>query len=298
MAIDLPNEMRKNIDTFEKILFDLNNLFVVLGIHNDHVKISESVIYMIANAYLSEYYIRDYPTLYAKLERKVYIPFDLDGMIVFAGHGVCRHVSSLLNHIFSRMGYISSLVFVYSPELEYSIDLEEDLTIDEIQKIVHESIKGLDLFSKCDISYERVFRDAKVSVHYKPCETLLNHVINIVKSYSDDSISIVDPSFRRIGFERTDDRLNMALTGTPGCTIPYYVLDCPDFMTYYGTKYDLGIELYNEFNNCSLESVLNKHNSSLESIKEFIPEFENFKKMHESEYREMQNNFHVLARKL
>ena len=319
MSLELTDEVKRNIEIYESVIFDISNLFVSLGINRQPVKVFETLYYMITNNYLSKSIKKDCPPSFNKLENLNYVPLDIIGSFILAGYGVCRHKADLINRVCSSLGYKSSQLFVYSPNVNCSVDLIKGVPNSRIQKYLDDALKDLDYFSDSDISYEKKYQDAVVNVSFRSPKWLLNHTINIVSELDNNTIHIFDSLHHMIGISKKSVRLYMAYLDIPGIKRVYFtanpnikshifdfkkesICSIPECLsrndTYYDTNYVLGFNLYGKFKSKNLNSYLSEYLSYIEKIKEFIPEFENFKYDHEEQYRQVLSNYRKLFRKI
>ncbi len=297
----LPDDMKEVIEIYENIVFDLACLFSSdLGISRDPIKIAETFYYMQKNKYLSahSFFKEDIPTSFETLEEIDCVHIDVMGSIILTGYGVCRHKADFLNHLFNELGYLSSQLFIYYPDLSFAIKNNSNRSLSnyEAQEYYDRALEDLDVFSSHDISFEKQYGDISVGVDYHP-SLFPNHTINIVKKLESDTICILDVSEHQVAESVGDRRIRMADIDNPGLVYNYYVQNYPDYKTYYPPRYGLGFSLFQNYDTDTLETSLRRSLLYCERVNEYVPEFENFRNKHEAMYQQVESNYNKLIKR-
>lgn len=292
--------IRENVEIYEDVIQQLCELFIILGIHKDPIKIYETFIYMYTNGFLSNngvYSDTDtIPEECINLEIAEYIKIDITGMILFYGYGVCRHTSDFLYHIYEKLGYNSSQIFTYHPLLSIQVySFKKNLLTNyEAQKYIDEALIGLDLFSKEEIHFIKQFDNLLVQVDYLPenRKPLINHTMNIVIDEKDLS-HILDTRYHCVG-EKID--INRLKLNYKGLTHTDFIQENLLFHTYYRTNYYKGLSLLEYETNIEkdmLSSIIYQ-----ESCKKDIKYYKEFQLKNQKNYNTVANNIIKLAKKI
>lgn len=283
----------ENIKIYEEVISDYVKLLSDLGMSDDPIKTFEVFCYMYMHNYLSSKHIKD------KLGKRIvdmdnkFLNIDNCGCLLLGGHATCRHLADFLRRLYERLGYISSQLFVYSPHLSTDVYMRKNnITSSQIQSYVDEAIKDLDLFSDQDISFSKVIDGVKVSVRYKHDDNKPNHTVNILKKEKENRVYIVDASNHRLG-DIIDER-EIIMRDTE-FSYRHFVYHDIYFATKYGTDYDIGTLLLNEYDTDITDDLM-KSILARKLILELISDFKRFKIEHQEAYDIVNNNFKRLVK--
>lgn len=292
------SKIKENVKIYEEIIQQVCELFIKIGIQDDPVKIYENFIFMYMNGFLSRngVYVDSTPIECMALEYAGYIPLDITGIILLYGHGVCRHTTDFLAHIYQNLGYDNSQLFTYHPSLQIQVDncSTKFLTNYEAQKYIDEATADLDLFSTEAFKLTKRFGNVSVYASYVPEDgtSLMNHTMNIVLD-KNGLAHILDTRYHCVG-ERFDT-LSIKLS-YQGLTHIDFVQRDLSFYTYYDTDYFRGLKL--------LKNKTNMENDVSSSIlygklcKENLGYYKDFCASNQRNYNRVADNFNRLVKKL
>lgn len=283
----------ENIKIYEEVIVDYAKFLSSLGVNDDPIKVYEIYRYMIFNKYLSSGSVGSYlPKKVLSIDEK-FLKIDNCGCLVLASFATCRHLTDFLRHIYEKLGYVSSQLFVYHPRVSADVYPKiGTLTRVDAQKYVDEAEKDLDVFSDEDITYTKIIGDVKVVVRYKHDPNKPNHTVNILKRTHEERVYILDAMENCLG-DIIDE--NEILMHDQGFTYKYYVYHDVPFTTYYGTNFDIGEYLLNEYDT-NIEDDMRKSIEARKLAKELTDEFKEFKIIHQDAYDTVKNNFKRLIK--
>lgn len=292
-------EIDESVQIYEEVVRNLCNLYRELGIDDDPVKIFENFIFMYKNGFLSNnrMFSNTVSDELLKIEGSTdYLPMDITGIILLCGYGVCRHTSDFLSHIYQMLRYDSAQLFTYHPSLNIHVKNygKEFLTNHEAQKYIDEATLDLDLFSKEEFHFERVFGDIAVRVDYLPERNqLLNHTMNIALDRRGFA-HILDTRNHSVG-EKIDDA--KILLNYRGLTHTDFIQRNLFFNTYYGTNYFKGLDLLG-YDSANIDRNILASIIEEEACKKNIECYEEFRLNNEKYYREVTSNMKKLVKRL
>lgn len=292
----MPDEIKWNIEIYEEVIQNLCQFFKNTGISEEPIKIYETFRYMCLNGYLStKKYSDNLPDSFIKLELGGYIPMDVTGSMIMANYGVCRHTTDFLSHIYHRLNYESSQLFLYNPDTRIIVNNNGRgfLTNYHAQKYIEDTMQGLDLFSKEKVHITKQYGDIVVTIDYYPTEIMPNHTINIVKKRKENRVYILDTRYHCIG-DIIDEK--SIILNNLGLTHIAFVEQNPIFDTYYSTDYQEGLRLLNTFDTQTekdiLQSILYR-----EACKDYEDEYKTFKLSNQKKFNLVDNNFQRLIKR-
>lgn len=284
------------VKIYEDVIQKLAELIYKLGINKDPVKIYETFVYMFRYGYLSYNGISCdvIPKRYINLER--YIEMDIMGLILLCGFGVCRHQTNFLYHLYQVLGYDSSQIFTYHPDLEIKVDINDNKfrTNSTIQEYIDQALIGLDLFSREEIHSTEYFGSIEISVDYQPQKPpyLANHTINVVID-KNDILHILDTARHCIGEQIDKDTLRL---NNKGLTHLEFIHRDVSFDSYYSTNYYRGLGLLEHETNIGYDMLT----STLyeEECKEYIKLYEKFQADNKKNYTKVVDTVYKLMQVL
>lgn len=283
------SDINECVKIYEDVIQNLAELIYKLVIHKDAVKIYEVFIYMYRNGFLSYNGISCdvIPKRYKNIEEKGYINMDITGMIIFCGFGVCRHETDFLYHLYHVLGYDSSQLFTYNPDLKIDVDITDNkFRINSIiQEYIDQALIDFDLFSREESHFIRKYDGITIIVDYQPptLPSLVNHTMNVVID-KNGILHILDTGHHCVGEQIEKDILRLNYRGLTH--LDFIQRECC-FTTYYGTNYYRGLGfLEHEANigNDILTSTLYE-----EKCKEYIEYYEKFQKENNNSYNKVEN---------
>lgn len=291
----MPDEMKENIKIYEDVILDLGKFMQNLEVANDPMKIYEMFYYMYKNNYLSSgIFYADIPKSMLAVEPEI-MTFDTCGCMILGDYGTCRHLVDFLRHIYKGLGYVSSQLFVYNPLVFSEVKIDEgDISREEAQKYIDDAINDLDVFGDEKVSYEKTYGNVKVIVRYEPSTSKINHTVNILKKDKEERIYILDPRAHCIG-DIVDEKL--IIMHDLGFTYKNYVHHDINFDSYYGTDYEFGLWLLNNFDTRTKVDIM----SSIiyrEKVQMWNDEYKKFKERNQDRYDTVLNNLNMLVKRL
>ncbi len=237
-----------------------------------------------------------FPEELINLELAEYIPMDITGIMLLYGYGVCRHTTDFLAHIYQNLGYDSSQLFTYHPNLSIRVDNygKKYFMNSEFQKYIDEAIGDLDLFSREDSHFAKIFGngDIVVRVDSQPeRRSFINHTMNIVLD-KKEKVHILDTRYHCVGQKQDNNKIRLDYQGL---THTDFVQSAPPFDTYYGTDYSKGVELLKYETDIGADSLTSILYSEL--CKKNISYFEEFQLKNQKNYNKIANNINRLVKK-
>lgn len=240
--------IKENKEIYKDIIKSLAKLCENIEISENPFDIFNTFNYMCLNGYLSfdKNYSFNITKGIFKLDDLGYIPIDFEGMVLLSGYGVCRHTTDFLRHLFCKLGYNSSQIFVYNPLLKINvINPRIDFTKEDLNKYLDNIYKNINLFSKRKEKYLLNYNKATVEVIYLPSDAMVNHTMNIIKDKSSLKIHIFDTTYQAIGKKLKNNCIKLISKN-------YYHLNYVEKIEienkYCKTNYDKGLSLYKRYN--------------------------------------------------
>ncbi len=282
----MPWELKEIIKIYEDVIDDLTEFYKYIEIANDPIKVFETYRHMLLNSYLSSGTYNDFIT--KELEKMEYHFWymDFDGSLILANYGTCRHLSDFLFHIYDRLGYISSQLFVYHPDLKAVVQTSDAiLTNEEAQLFVDRAESDVDVHSDKPLHFERKYDDILVIVDYKPPTSEMNHTVNIIKKKGEERIYILDPRTHRIS-DVIDEKEIISYDIEPssiGFAYHNYVHQNVAMKVYYGTDYEIGLGLLNNFDTKVKQDIMTSVIYQ-EKVGKLEEEYKRFKKRNQEKY--------------
>lgn len=294
-------EIDENVQIYEEVVRNLCVLYKELGIDSDPVNVWETFIFMYKNGFLSDCkkFLNTIPKVYVDFEYE-YNWMDVEGIMLLAGCGVCRNIADFLTHIYQNLGYFSSQLFTYSPELKMRVICEKLMINSEIQKYIDEVLIDLDLFAKERFHLKKNFGNVIVYVDYFPSDALflLNHTINIVLD-RDNLVHIIDAQANSVGEKIDDNTVKLNNVVCWGYSQKNFIQDNVKFNTYYDNdfQYYRGISLFNEDKADVMRDTLESIRLGANAGKN-ICRYEEFYLENKKYYSEVTKNINRLVKKL
>lgn len=293
----MPEEMKTIVKIYEDVVCELCQFYTKMEIDDDPMKVFEVFWYMCVNSYLSSgQFFNGIPESIINLEKKNIIFMDIEGSVILADYGVCRNTTDFLSHIYAGLGYDSSQLFLYSPNMETRYYLKStSVTIEELRRCVDDAKSNVDPYSKESIHLVREYDKVKVVVNYRPTEDPPNHTVNIVKSKREKRIYIVDMQHHRVGSVIDE---TMLLSSDLIFNYTDYVISRVNYDTYYDkTDYDWGFFLLNEYDTRFKQDLLA---SSLyrDDAPKLASEYRAFKLKNKEKYDTIKNEYQKLIKKI
>ena len=165
----MPEEMKTIVEIYEDVVDELCQFYNKLEIVDDPMKVFEVCWYMCVNSYLSSgQFFNGIPEGIINLEKKNIILMDIEGSVILADYGVCRNTTDFLSHVYEGLGYDSSQLFLYSPNMEVRYYLGDvPVTMKELQMCVEDARNKVDPYSKEIIHLVKQYEKVKVVFNYR-----------------------------------------------------------------------------------------------------------------------------------
>ena len=289
----------QNIKIYEEVIQNLCDLFTYLGIANDPIKIYETYRFMYTSGFLSldKSYSDNVSEECIELERQGYIPMDITGMIVLNGYGICRHTTDFLYHIYQRLGYSSSQLFTYHPNIFTTATVQkspEEFPRAECQKYIDKVMIDVNLLGKEEQHVQRNFGDIQIKIDYYPPENrdLSNHTVNIVIDKKKVA-HILDTRSHCVGeaIDKKIIRLN-----DQGLVHTDFIQKRVTFNTYYNTNYYRGLQLL-EYST-DIEKDISDSMVYRDLCQENLDCYERFYQQNKENYNRVAKNMNTLVKRL
>lgn len=282
------------VKIYEDVIQKMSELIYKLDIDKDPVKIYETFICMFKYGYLSYNGISCdvIPKRYKNLEFEKYINMDIAGMVLFCGFGVCRHQTDFLYHLYQVLGYDSSQVFTYHPDLDIKVDINDNrFRINStIQEYIDLALIGFDFFSREESHFTKEYDGITITVDYQPQKypNLANHTINVVID-KNSILHILDAARHCVGEQIDKDILRL---NSQGLTHLDFIHRNVSLDSYYGTNYYKGLGFLEHETNIGSDILT----STLygEKCKEYIEYYEKFQADNKKNYTEVLNTINKL----
>ena len=244
-------ELKENKKIYEEVIANLVHLFEKIGISDNPVLLAGVFNCLCQNNYLSiREYSREIPDSYIAFEKRT-LPIDICGMYILDGYGVCRHLTDFLFCIYEKLGYDSSKIFLYHPNISVSV-CGDSKSYDYISSCVNNSLSSVDVNSLSSTYFVDKYDDIEVEIKYDAPSVLNfmygNHVLNTVK---DSKVHIVDLSQDVVGNMLDSERVMFYKDNYT--YIDYLIRDSYLSSTYYSH----GIYLYDNYDGNVLLDIIN-----------------------------------------
>lgn len=300
----MAKELKDMQEIYNQIIQNMKVFLQKIGVSSDVVGINVIVKYMINGGYLTNNAVlTDNVSYFSKiaLMEEEYISLSETGVLVPYGCSACRHIANFMYAIYGSLGYQSSQLFVYAPDINIKNNPPKGMNNKQIAKVLESLLNELDF--DVEYGFETIITREGIEFSIECSGTgqnLLddsNHTINIVVDRAK-KLHIFDSTSNSVGTKSDkSDIIKMYLDDN--FYIPQYIKDHFNF-DYDATYFEFAnaLSFLKHYPTAEIEEDFRKIREYEQECFGRISDFKQFKAQNSKYYDEISGGVQKLVRKL